>query len=383
VHGDDRHVQVISEIYDAAMRPSRWEQVLDRMGEVGGAGGLGLFVADPTTEEFALSAASSVFSPERMLEYVERYQKSDAPAYEALSRFPALRLISDDEALARARDASALPARVWLRETFGLRSRAASRLHDEGVWFDVLVTQFSADAAELTSERLRPLNHLLPHVAKTLELSRTFAVLRHRFHAVLAALDRFHVGVMVVSPSLAVVVKNREAERILALADGIALDARDRPRATAEAARGVLRVALEEAIATSSGQANGAALELTLPRRSGATGFLVEICPFVDGGGEFETAFRGAYVLVIDPDDTRHVRTEGMQVLYALTDAESAVCSLLAQGLSTTDMADARGVSPETLRTQVKSLLQKTRSRNRAELVRRALLVNLPIDDAP
>jgi DNA-binding CsgD family transcriptional regulator len=211
-------------------------------------------------------------------------------------------------------------------------------------------------------------------------MSRTFAVLRHRFQAVLAALDRFHVGVMVLSPSLNVVVKNEEARRILDLDDGLCLDAADRPKATDTTAHCALQRALRDAVRTVAADPAVSEAKLTLPRRSGATNLLVEVCPFVDQGSEFEHAFRGAYLLVVDPEDTSYVRTDGMQTLYALTDAEADVCGLLAEGHSTEDMADLRGVRLDTLRKQIKTLLHKTRTRNRAQLVRRALLVNLPID---
>jgi DNA-binding CsgD family transcriptional regulator len=375
-----RDHRIITSIYDVAMRPERWETVLDEIAHASGAGGAAVFVEDSTTSEFELSATSSIFTPEALAEYAAEYHADDAPAYARLMHFPARRMFTDHEIMDGHRDAATMPTRIWLRERLGMHHRSAARLHDEGVWFDVMVAQYRDDGAEFTPDRLLPINRFLPHVTKTLELSRTFEVLRRRFRAVLAALDRFHVGVMVLSSSLEVVVKNREGRRILELRDGLELDARSRPVATHVASGDPLRPALEHALRSKARPGCEAGTRLTVPRRSESTDFLVEICPFVDEGSEFESAFRGAYLLVVDPDDTRHVCTDGMQALYDLTNAETEVCRLLAQGLSTTDMADDRGVSPETLRTQVKRLLQKTGTQSRAHLVRRALLVNLPID---
>ena len=87
-------------------------------------------------------------------------------------------------------------------------------------------------------------------------------------------------------------------------------------------------------------------------------------------------------MLVIDPMHTDVVSTEGMQALYNLTGAESDTCRLIAEGLGTDDIADTQNLTRETVRTYVKRILEKTGTKNRAQLVRLALTVNLPIDES-
>jgi len=69
----------------------------------------------------------------------------------------------------------------------------------------------------------------------------------------------------------------------------------------------------------------------------------------------------------------------GLQALYDLTATEIVVLELLVAGKSNHDIADIRGVSPETVKTQTRSVFAKLAVRNRAELVRRVLAINLPI----
>jgi len=52
----------------------------------------------------------------------------------------------------------------------------------------------------------------------------------------------------------------------------------------------------------------------------------------------------------------------------------------MVDGLNTDEIAEMRGASPNTVRTQVKSVLSKTGSSNRTALVRKALSAHLPID---
>ena len=61
--------------------------------------------------------------------------------------------------------------------------------------------------------------------------------------------------------------------------------------------------------------------------------------------------------------------------LFGLTRAEARVANSLVQGLSPKDIAAASGVALGTVRTQLKSVFAKTRSRRQAELVR--LLITL------
>ncbi len=56
------------------------------------------------------------------------------------------------------------------------------------------------------------------------------------------------------------------------------------------------------------------------------------------------------------------------------------VCRLLVEGCETQTIADMRNVTAETVRTQVKSILAKTRTSKRSDVVRLALTVNLPVD---
>ena len=220
----------------------------------------------------------------------------------------------------------------------------------------------------------------LPHVAKTVELTRPFMILKSRFQAVMAALDRFHIGVFILSARGDVILRNREADRILDLKDGLSLDRSGQPLPSRETERSALRDAIVRAAATADAEGDRAETVLVLPRRSPGDPFLVEVAPLRGRGDELEPGFSGAMMFVIDPMRTDVVSTEGMQALYNLTAAESEIGRMIVEGLGTGDVADARNTGRETVRTHVKRLLEKTGTKNRAQLVRLALSVNLPID---
>jgi DNA-binding CsgD family transcriptional regulator len=76
-----------------------------------------------------------------------------------------------------------------------------------------------------------------------------------------------------------------------------------------------------------------------------------------------------------DPDQGNQVDPAILDRLFGLTRAEARVANSLVQGLSPKDIAAASGVALGTVRTQLKSVFAKTRSRRQAELVR--LLITL------
>ena len=244
-----------------------------------------------------------------------------------------------------------------------------------------MAVQYANDRGPITNTEKGIGSFFLDHFAKSIELGRSFGVLKSRFNGVLTALDRFHIGIFVLSPNGSVVVKNLEADGILDAGDGLSLSRDGRLQPNQDEERGQLKDIITRAISTAQAQDNRAEQLMTLSRRSGDDPYLVEVAPICDRD-EIENAFKGALVFVIDPAKTDMVSTEGMQMLYQLTGAESEICKLIAQGMDTDDVADMRSNTRETVRSHIKQILQKTGVNNRSQLVRLALNVNLPIDPA-
>lgn len=75
-------------------------------------------------------------------------------------------------------------------------------------------------------------------------------------------------------------------------------------------------------------------------------------------------------------------RLERLRNLFALTPAESEVASQLMSGLSVAEIADKRGASVLTVRTQLRSILEKTQSSRQADLFKLTGLLNGPSSNA-
>lgn len=373
-------IDTISEIYDAAVNPARWNDNLEKISRRARTDGIVLFAEDPLNSGLSILAFNSLYSEDFILHYLENVQPLEAHRFQELVNLPAREIHLDSE-FQTIEEADAMPGLRHIRKHLGVTFRAVTHLHDKGVWFDAFTCQYKIERSEFTDWHRGKINAFLPHVGKVIELSRPFSVLRKRFHAVLAALDFLRLGVFVLEERGGSVVSNAEAQRILDLDDGISMDNRSRLRVADTDTNEKLSRAIQRAVATALGEDDHAETLLSVRRYSDTDPFLLEVCPIRDNRTEFDEDFRGALVLVIDLKNGGRISTEGMAHLYDLTPAETEICRLVVQGSRSDEIADKRNVSLETVRSQIKKLLEKTGTHQRSELVRLAMTVNLPIDD--
>lgn len=294
--------------------------------------------------------------------------------------YPVHQFLTDEDLCTWGVPWEQLPSVPWLKRDVGVFRRITTRLNDNGAWLDGLTFLFAKDRGQMTAPERETARIFLPHVAKAVELTRPFQLLKIRFQGVLSALNHLNIGLLLLSESGAVVVKNAEAERILDLKDGLSIDSGGRLRARAGSGDEVLGAAVAAAVSTAKAEGNDSGTLLAVARPSLSDSFLLSVAPLIDSTLGLSDGLRGAMVFIIDPQNRAVISTAGMEALYDLTSAEASVCRLLVDGHPTQDIADMRNVGLETVRTQVKSILGKTRSAKRADVVRLALTVNLPVD---
>ena len=380
-------LDLVSVIYDLPLQPNGWMDVLDQFAPAMNAAGAGVLVFDPINAEYHVSEVTSnyhSYDPTFLDDYNQRFGAAEKEGYAKLAMHPKRQFITDMEGMGieSLEEQGQQPAVQWLMEHYNVRHRAVSCMNLERIWSDFLSVQFDKDRGPISTDERKKGLFFLDHFAKSVELGRAFSVLQSRFNGIFTALDRFHIGIFVLSPNGSVVVKNCEAERILSAGDGLSMSREGQLLPQDDNQRAQLKEAIIKAILTAQAEDHQAETLMTLSRRSGNDPYLIEVAPIRDHV-EIESQFNGCLVFVIDPTKTDVVSTDGMQALYGLTDAEASLCALVAKGMGTDEMAQSREITRETVRSYIKKILQKTGVKNRSQLVRLALNVNLPIDSAP
>ena len=231
-------------------------------------------------------------------------------------------------------------------------------------------------------EELGLLDLLVPHLARAYAIHCQLGDVRQERRALSEVVDRLPMGVILLDANGVVVQKNRSADRILALEDGLAICER-RPHVDNAREERTLRTLIANAVkaSTHSGTSPGDVMAVTRP--SGRRAFPLMVGPLLAASPHNISHEAKAIVFVADPEGGPVTTTEVLETLYGLTRAEAALVRLIAKGRSLDEVAAERGVTIHTVRSQLKQVFSKTETSRQGELVHLALTGVASIQDDP
>jgi DNA-binding response OmpR family regulator/DNA-binding CsgD family transcriptional regulator len=180
--------------------------------------------------------------------------------------------------------------------------------------------------------------------------------------------DRFLIGVVIVDRAGEVRLMNKEAERILAEDDGLAV-----VNNTLRGASGRQTTRLQECIAAAS-EADTADEIIPFPRVSGGRPFLVLVPSQLLAGQDQPD---NVVLLLIDTEQRTKVSGDTLVRLYNLTPSETKVALLLIDGKRLDQIAEELEVAQTTVVFHLKNLFRKTDTNRQADLVR--VLLSVPL----
>lgn len=372
--------QVLLAVYDAACAKNKWPAALDTIAGATGSFGAALVSADMAGLPYRVQEHSSSYPDEAVEDYFRRFGHYDQEGWEHLVRknVPG-RLFADSEVWP---DEAANWEREdfkFLRETYGVLHRGCALISQDRGAANFLTLQIGTPWADLSPDFWQAVRQSMPHLTKVLEIHRTMDLLRQRYQAALAALDHLCIGICVGDDRGRIALANREAKRIFSLGDGLVLGRDGALLARDEDVTQAIRTGILLATHTAEGKSLQGEMVLHCRRPSGAEALLIEICPLRDASGELESGFYGSMICIIDPAQTRQIKVDGMAKIFALSLGETEVCRQLIEGATNADIAEARNVSVETIRAQIKTAYAKMGVNNRIELIRKAVAVQPPI----
>ena len=221
---------------------------------------------------------------------------------------------------------------------------------------------------------------LLPHLSRAAELHRTMIRLQDQHGAVIRVLDMLLEGLVIADASGRVVVANRAACEIAEQTGALNVGTTDGRLTTWQPMRDEeLRKLLAETSQTSNGNGRHEGGTVVLPKRSGTGCLLLEVLPLNDEELPDGDGVRGSAVFVLDPHHSHVVSLAGLAKIFELTESEHQIASALANGATPGEIADRRGRSLETVRSQIKRVFSKTGTRSQLGLLRLAVKANPPI----
>jgi DNA-binding CsgD family transcriptional regulator len=227
----------------------------------------------------------------------------------------------------------------------------------------------AAESQPFAAEDLDFLKGIVPHFGRAARLRLRLERQARPPAWTLELLHALPWGVVLLAATQRPIFVNREAERIIAQADGLRLDRRGLCAEHPEDGRRLHRVMAGAVAELRDGACPGADVQLRRP--SGARPLLLIVVPIgrrvLDGIGAGSPR---VVVHIFDPARRPVTTAERLRAFFGLTPAEAVLAQALAAGQSLQEYAEQAHITCETARWRLKQILAKTDTHRQAELVR-------------
>jgi DNA-binding CsgD family transcriptional regulator len=184
-------------------------------------------------------------------------------------------------------------------------------------------------------------------------------------------IDRLPMGVVLLDEQHNVVIANRQALRIFEQEDGLKIG-RCGLETSLPAQSRELRSLVDGVLAADRGGLVPDTF-LMVSRKSGKRAYPIMVSPLLEAPPDAASKDAAVVLFISDPEERSFSTAEILQTLYGLSRAESELVQLLTQGLSLEQASRERCVSIHTVRSQLKSVFAKTRTKGQADLVQMIL----------
>jgi DNA-binding CsgD family transcriptional regulator len=363
-------LSTVDRIYEAVERPELWPQTIPAIGElIGGRRNFwGLdFGSDvkflgPTrkTNAYEVGCHGTFFLSRADLQALDEYAEEFGELIVRFLKIVFLSILRSQQDVG-AREAIGLKMVQRYVDAFeplpansGLpQAKAAGRKLMAALWEDGWV--FGADS-------LRCMRLLLPHLDRAVRLQMRFNSADLHRGLVSGALDYLTHGVVLVDSSGVPLYSNKRAHEIMQESDDLRLSSKGlsgrRPIETRS-----FRELIQEAI---SGGTQGI---VAVNRANGLRPLLLIAAPLRPKGNMHdENKAVGGVVFISDPERTENPSVECLRRAFDLTYREAQTAIAIAGGHGLQAAADAMGVAPTTVRSQLQQAFAKTGTSHQAEL---------------
>ena len=371
----DALLDLIGDIYDAAIEPAQWPATCERLAQIVDGAQTAIALHDTVSHRVSLKASWNV---DPALEEVMKANFAINPLV------PAVWYMDVDEPFTAM---GFLGERAFKESRFYRHTVAPFRIGDSALallaksvrQFGSLSIQRLSDQPPFSVAELDTLRLLAPHVRRAVMIADMLDTRTLERDMLTAALDHMNAAVVLTDDHGRIAFANdvalkwldngsalRHRGDLISAADPKSAD--DLNRAIAEAASGTtIDIPRSGIVVPIRGLAGNDLAAWVLPldgglRREFGAGFAARVAIFVGEMG-----------------DTSPFPAELFVRRYAITPAECRVMMLLVQGMTVSEIADNLGISIPTAKTHLAHLFDKTGTSRQADLIRLAMSALAPV----
>ncbi len=248
----------------------------------------------------------------------------------------------------------------------GLEHSLASPLYADERHFALVGVHQALHRKKFDDDDIACLERLSPHVARAMQLRRSFVMMKQKEETYAALIERRKSGLIGVREDGAVLFCNRAARMIANAADGITLDRAGHPMiASRDAAAAFARL---RADVTQGGEGG----YMRVPRPSGAKPYVTMVTRLPGGRELLPGNGIGIFYSILDPG---LIKTPPVQVVADVLQLPAGAAKLVRALLEGDDLksyAERSSLSLNTVRSHLKVAFARTDTHSQADLVRDA-----------
>ncbi len=364
--------QLTETIYDAAVDPSGWTNVMRQMKEIFRTGAETLYFLD-----YRNNVESHVHIEGISDTYLTSFEKIFYTPDNPCIRSPELHrpgVIRTDEILCRHLGAKDVLTRScyyneWMRPQDLAHTMGATPLAEDGRVLNLSLLR-SASVGRFTAGERRSFGQISSHLQRAVQTALRLDTLTARRGLAAEALDGLRHGVVLLSEHGRVLHANSAAEALFRRNAGLGL------RAGRLVAAGTETQKRLDALLGQLARAPAETADLgpvVVPRPDGTRRLIVSGTRLSGARTRFLSARATLLLLIVDPAVTRPTGARLLQRLYGFNPTEARLAQALMSGDSLRDAADAAGITYETARWYLKVLFQKTETRRQTDFVARLI----------
>ena len=359
--------QIVADLYDASIEPSRWPHALIALGERARADAVGLLFNDFASGhghfERAIGIPAEALSSYRRIHSQSNIWLADDQVFRhAHTAIRGSQIVGEEKVKATSF------YNEWLRP-IGLLNHLFVVVEHENDGVMLLMLARREGKPDFEDDIVAEIQTLAPAVEQALHAGQGVRRLRSLQRAALRAVDVMPIGVMMLDQNGAVIEANRSARAVLEAGEGLTVA--DGGLAVDVGGR---QTKLRELITRTDKQAAaltaGELMLLPVRRQPGQRPLTLLLMPLEQ---TIEPNIKHAPVALLfigDPERSVSFDQTRIARLYGLSRAESRVAALLASGYRLEQVAEALDIAYETVRKHLKQIFGKTGTYRQAELVR-------------
>jgi len=378
---DERVLQVVQSLYDAALNESLWPGTLKELTDLTGSQGASFWVLDNVLdngEQIRLPSFTSInFDPAAIQEYLEHLVPLD-PTNQYLAAHPNEPIVHDGLFITE-REKDRHPYYDWHDRAVGTRFRMVAQIRPApGVQSGIALHRMPQYGRYEPAD-LEQFTFLYGHLKRALEVAFRLGSLGAVQQATAEVLDRNPAAIVLLDEAKRVVHANRRAEEFRPNGhgmpgDGIRLGT-DGIRLARQRDDDALQCLIARALSGIASPEDGPGGVMRAPRPSGKRAYAILVAPVAGRYPALALLRPAVCVSIADPEAQKPLPAGRLRAAFGLTEAEAKLAALLASGEELRTVAARLEITYGTARARLAAIFQKTQTRRQGELIRLVLTV--------